>query len=58
MLKYTFDFVNKIDNLNPLEYKYMVSFYVESLFTNIPAFETIEIIMNRVFIDSRDNLVE
>jgi len=51
MLKDTPEFVNNIADLTPDTDKYMVSFDVESLFTNIPTDETIEIILNRVFPD-------
>ena len=46
MLTDTYDFVNKASNLNVTTDKRMVSFDVESLFTNIPTKETIEIILN------------
>ena len=51
MLKDTFDFVNKITNINPDQDKYMASFDVESLFTNIPTNETIKIILDLAFKD-------
>ena len=51
MVKDTPEFVNKIAHLTPEVDKYMVSFDVESLFTNIPTEETIEIILNRAFPD-------
>ena len=51
MLKDTFDFVNKVSNLNVDSDSYLVSFDVESLFTNVPTQETIEIILNLVFQD-------
>jgi predicted GIY-YIG superfamily endonuclease len=50
MLKDTFDFVNRVSSINNST-KTMVSYDVESLFTNIPIKETIEIILNRVFKD-------
>ena len=49
ILKDTFDFVKKVSKLSTLLEKYMVSFDVESLFTNVPTTETIEIILNRIF---------
>jgi len=49
MLIDTIDFVNKVRNLNHLTEKYMVSFDVESLFTNIPTDETIEIILSKIY---------
>ena len=52
MLVDTFDFVNKISKLDVNVDKQMVSFDVESLFTNIPVNETIEIILQRVFTDN------
>ena len=51
ILKDTFDFVNKIKSINPRADKFMSSFDVESLFTNIPTNETIEIILNRIYKD-------
>jgi hypothetical protein len=48
-LKDTFDFVNKIGDLDPTSDKYLVSFDVESLFTNVPTLETIDIILNLAF---------
>ncbi|CAH8477181.1 unnamed protein product [Schistosoma mattheei] len=42
-LKDSFEFVQKLDNLNVSD-KFMVSFDVSSLFTNIPLEETVEII--------------
>ena len=49
MVQDTFDFVEKVRDLNVDEHKYIVSFDVESLFTNVPTRETIEIILNRVY---------
>ena len=46
MLTDTFDFVNKMSGLDPANDKHMASFDVESLFTNIPTKETIEIILD------------
>ena len=51
MLKDTSDFVNKITNINPDQDKYMVSFDVESLFTNIPTKETIKTKLDLAFKD-------
>ena len=42
-LKDTFDFVNRVKDLN-VSNKVMLSFDVESLFTNVPLFETIDFI--------------
>jgi len=47
MLIDTFDFVNKVRDLDLAVDKHMVSFDVESLFTNIPTDETIEIILDK-----------
>ena len=41
VIKYTFDFVNKVANIDHSIDRYMVSFDVVSLFTNIPTVETI-----------------
>ena len=49
ILKDTFDFVNKVSNLDPSTDKYMFSYDVVSLFTNIPTLETIEIILDSIY---------
>jgi hypothetical protein len=49
MIKDTFDFVNKVAHLNTNIDKTMLSFDVESLFTNIPTRETINIILRMVY---------
>lgn len=49
MLNDTYDFVNKVSLLDVEKNKYMVSFDVESLFTNVPTTETIEIILDLAF---------
>jgi hypothetical protein len=49
MLVDTYDFVNKVSKLDINSNRYMVSFDVESLFTNVPSIETIEIILNEVY---------
>jgi len=49
VIKDTYDFVNKVSRLNLGEDKYIVSFDVESLFTNIPTIETIEITLKLAF---------
>jgi hypothetical protein len=51
MLKDTYDFVNKITCLNVNTDRYLVSFDVESLFTNVPTVETINIILDTVYKD-------
>ena len=48
-IKDTFDFVNKVTNIDHNIDRYMVSFDVVSLFTNIPTVETIEIILDEAF---------
>jgi hypothetical protein len=48
-IKDTFDFVNKVADLDPNIDKSMLSFDVESLFTNIPTVETIQIILKLVY---------
>ena len=53
ILKDTFDFVNKVSCLPTSQEQFMVSFDVESLFTNIPTDETIEIILNRAYKESQ-----
>ena len=53
ILRDTFDFVNKISNINKTKY-YMISFDVESLFTNIPLKETIEIVIKRLYKDGKE----
>ena len=49
MLKDTFDFVNRVSRIDLVDGDFIVSFDVESLFTNIPVLETIEIIVKRAF---------
>ena len=46
--KDTFSFVSEIKNANPSK-KFLVSYYVTSLFTNIPLQETIDIAINLIF---------
>ena len=53
MIKDTFDFVNKVAHLNTNVDKYMLSFDIESLFTNIPTIETIDIILKLVYTKNR-----
>ena len=53
IIKDTFDFVNKVAHLDTSKDKYMLSFDVESLFTNIPTLETIAIITKLVFKGNR-----
>ena len=48
-IKDTFNFVNKIRDLGTYVDKHLVSFDVESLFTNIPTRETIDFILDRAF---------
>ena len=52
MLKDTYDFVNKMKNINVNTDIYLVSLDVESLFTNVPTLETIEIILELAFKDN------
>lgn len=51
MLVDTYDFVNKAHTLDPKIDRYIVSFDVESLFTNVPTVETIDILFKLVFKD-------
>jgi hypothetical protein len=51
MLKDTYDFVNKIRQIDVNKDRYLVSFDVESLFTNVPTLETIELILDLAFTD-------
>lgn len=55
MLTDTFDFVNKVSKLDQQKDKYIVSFDVESLFTNIPTKETIELILDLAFKNEKEN---
>jgi hypothetical protein len=48
-LKDTFDFINKIAKIKLEKDDYIISFDVESLFTNVPINETLEIIKNTFF---------
>jgi len=52
IIKDTFDFVNRVSKLQTNVNQRVVSLDVESLFTNIPTEETINIILNRAFKDS------
>jgi hypothetical protein len=52
LLKDTFDFVNKVKLLNNTEVG-MGSFDVESLFTNVPLEETIDILISKIFKDKK-----
>ncbi len=52
IIKDTFDFVNRVSKLQTNVDQRVVSFDVESLFTNIPTEETINIILYRAFKDS------
>ena len=47
-LKDTFQFVEQVNGID-LSNKYMVSYDVKSLFTNVPLVETIDITMNRLY---------
>ncbi len=51
IIKDTFDFVNRVSKLKTNTTERIVIFDVESLFTNIPTEETINIILNRVYKD-------
>ena len=52
LLKDTFDFVNKVKLFNNTEVG-MGSFDVESLFTNVPLEETIDILISKIFKDKK-----
>ena len=54
MAKDTFDFVNLISEEKLKSKNSMASFDVSSLFTNVPVKETINIILNRCFVDKGD----
>ena len=49
----TYEFVNKASNLNPEIDRFMASFDVDSLFTNVPTKETIDLILDLAF--AKDN---
>jgi hypothetical protein len=49
MLEDTYDFVNKVRNIDLNTDRYIVSLDVESLFTNVPTLETIEILLDLAF---------
>jgi hypothetical protein len=53
ILKDTFDFVNKISQLDTEIDVVILSFDVESLFTNIPTLETIDIILNQIYVKAK-----
>ena len=56
VIKDTFDYVNKISKIKYFN-GYMISFDIESLFTNIPLEETIQIVMSKLFKD-KDSRIE
>ena len=49
IIKDTFDFVGRVRTMDKRQDKYLVSFDVESLFTNVPTLETIEILLELAF---------
>ena len=49
VIKDTYDFVDKVSKLNTENNQYVVSYDVESLFTNIPTKETIDIAIKLAF---------
>ena len=49
MIKYTFDFVKKLNKVHSTSSDVLVSFDVKSLFTNIPIDFTINLLLNLVF---------
>ena len=51
ILKDSFDFVNRVSKIEINDTHYVVSFDVESLFTNIPTLENINILLDRAFAD-------
>ncbi|CAF0929848.1 unnamed protein product [Brachionus calyciflorus] len=53
ILKDTFDFVNQVSKLEPNGDSEILSFDVESLFTNVLTFETIEQILNLAYKDGK-----
>ena len=55
-LKDTFQFVQQISDININNY-YMVSFDVQSLFTNVPLDETIKICLDRLYRSSNPDIV-
>jgi hypothetical protein len=57
ILKDTYDFVNKVSNLEVQVDPYMLSFDVESLFTNMPTLETIELILKLAFPNDEENVL-
>ncbi|XP_050505419.1 uncharacterized protein LOC126883792 [Diabrotica virgifera virgifera] len=56
-VKYTFSFAKEITNQDRHKDGIMVSFDVESLFTNVPLDETINIIINSLFPSSNSNFL-
>ena len=54
ILKDTFDFVNRVSKLKETS-GFMVSFDVESLFTNIPLEETINLVVNQAFDNGKNS---
>ena len=52
MLKDTFDFVNRISKVDLMNGDFIVSFDEESVLTNIPVKETVDIIIKRAYLDN------
>ena len=48
-LKNSYEFANFISKFRNTNQLFMCSFYIKSLYTNIPLNETIEIILNKLF---------
>jgi hypothetical protein len=53
----SYKFVNKVKGIHNANSFYMASFDVESLFTNIPLAETIDICLNFLFVDGTDSFM-
>lgn len=52
MLRNSYEFVDSIKSVPNADKQYMCSFDVESLYTNVPVTESIELILNRIYIDN------
>ena len=49
MLRLSYEFLGKLQEINLNSYQVMVSFDVKSLFTNVPLQETIDVISDKIY---------
>ena len=58
VLQNSFEFVNQLSKIQNLLHKVLVSFDVKSLFTNIPLDLTLNLILDKLFIDQSTKIFE